>query len=50
MEQVIVEVDKNTKEKRYQLNFALPTEMIYRVDKMPFYPTPGREYPKEHKF
>lgn len=50
MEQAIVEVDKNTKEKLYQLSFALPTEMIYRVDKMPFYPSPGRQYPKEHQF
>ncbi len=50
MEQAIVEVNKDTKDKLYQLNFALPTNMIYRVDKMPFYPTPGRQYPKEHKF
>lgn len=50
MEQAVVEVDKKTQEKLYQLSFALPTDMIYRVDKMPFYPTPGRQYPKEHKF
>lgn len=50
MEKAIVEVNKDTKEKLYQLSFALPTDMIYRVDKMPFYPTPGHLYPKEHKF
>lgn len=44
---VIIELDKQKQKKLYQLNFALPSLMFYRVDKVPFYHTPGREYPKE---
>lgn len=45
--QVIMELDKKTKTKLYQLNLALPSWMFYRVDKVPFYHTEGRVYPKE---